>query len=83
MCEESGDVTTPPGGSAIQTTDTVPSLANAESLIMQPFTTDELADFDNLWDEVAVGYPKLAGINNLTVRRVITCALISRAVGNI
>jgi hypothetical protein len=83
VCEESGDVTTPPGGSAIETTDTVPSLSKAESLIMQPFSTDELADFDNLWDEVAVGYPKLAGINNVTVRRVITCALISRAVGNI
>jgi hypothetical protein len=83
VCEESGDVSTPPGGSAIQTTDTVPSLSNAESLIMQPFTTDELVDFDNLWDEVAVGYPKLAAINNVTVRRVITCALVSRAVGNI
>jgi hypothetical protein len=83
VCEESGDVTTPPDGSAIQTTDTVPSLTNFVSTIMQPFNTDELADFDNLWDEVAVGYPKLAGINNVTVRRVITCALISRGLANI
>jgi hypothetical protein len=83
VCEESGDVTTPPGGTASQTTDTVPSLANAESLIMEPFTTDELASFDSLWEGVAVGYPKLAGINNVTVRRVITCAIISRNVGNV
>jgi hypothetical protein len=83
VCEESGDVTTPPDGSAIQTTDTVPSLSNAVSTIMQPFSTDELADFDNLWEGVAAGYPKLAGIKNVTVRRVITCALISRDVANI
>jgi hypothetical protein len=83
VCEESGDVATPPGGEATQTTDTVPSLSNATSLIMEPFTTDELADFDNLWEGVADGYPKFAGINNVTVRRVITCALISRTVGNV
>jgi hypothetical protein len=83
VCEESGDATPPAGGSATQTTDTVPSLSNAESLIIQPFTTDELADFDNMWDEVAVGYPKLGAINNVTVRRVITCAIISRGVGDI
>lgn len=83
VCEESGDVSTPPGGEAIQTTDTVPSLSNATSLIMEPFTTDELADFDNLWEGVAAGYPKLGGIKNVTVRRVITCAIISRNVGNI
>jgi hypothetical protein len=83
VCEESGDVTSPPGGTASQTTDTVPSLSNAVSTIMQPFNTQELADFDNLWEGVADGYPKLAGINNVTVRRVITCALISRNVGNV
>jgi hypothetical protein len=83
VCEESGDVTTPPDGTATQNTDTVPTLSKAESTIIEPFNTQELADFDNLWDEVATGYPKLAGINNVTVRRVITCALISRAVGNI
>jgi hypothetical protein len=83
VCEESGDATSPPDGSATQTTDTVPSLSNAESLIMQPFTTDQLADFDNLWETVADGYPKLGGIKNVTVRRVITCALISRGVADI
>jgi hypothetical protein len=83
VCEESGDVTSPPGGAASQTTDTVPSLTNAVSTIMEPFSTDELADFDNLWEEVADGYPKFGGITNVTVRRVITCAFISRAVGNI
>jgi hypothetical protein len=83
VCEESGDVTTPPDGSAIQTTDTVPSLTNAVSTIMEPFNAQELTDFDNMWEGVADGYPKLAGIKNVTVRRVITCALISRAVGNI
>ncbi len=83
VCEESGDVTTPPGGDAIQTTDTVPSLSKATSLIMEPFTTDELADFDNLWEAVSFSYPKLGGIKNVTVRRVITCALISRNVGNV
>jgi hypothetical protein len=83
VCEESGDATSPPDGAATQTTDTVPSLSNAESLIMEPFTTDELTDFDNLWETVADGYPKLAGIHNVTVRRVITCAIISRGVGDV
>jgi hypothetical protein len=83
VCEESGDVTTPPGGTASQTTDTVPSLSNAESTIMQPFNTQELVDFDNLWEGVADGYPKLGKITNVTVRRVITCALISRNVGDV
>ena len=50
---------------------------------MEPFTTDQLADFDNLWETVAVGYPKLGGVKNVTVRQVITCAIIARAVGNI
>ena len=88
VCEESGDVTSPPGGDAIQTTDTVPSLAKATSLIMEPFTTDELADFDNLWESVSFSYPQFRGIKTETpagrvVARVITCAIISRNIGNV
>jgi hypothetical protein len=83
VCEESGDVTTPPDGAASQTTDTVPSLSNAVSTGMEPFNTQDLAEFDNMWEAVADGFPKLANIKNVTVRRVISCALIARAVGDI
>jgi hypothetical protein len=83
VCEESGNVTMPPNSYGSQTTDTVPSQSNTESTYLEPFNTQELADFDSLWDSVADGYPKFAGIQNTTVRRVITCALVARWVGDI
>jgi hypothetical protein len=82
VCEESGDVAMPPDSFAAQTTDTVPAGAKEEDTYLQPFNAQELADFDSLWEAVADGYPKLAGVKNVTVRRVITCALFSRAGGN-
>jgi hypothetical protein len=83
VCEESGDVSMPPDSFGSQSTDTVPSQSQGESTYLQPFNTQELADFDSLWEGVADGFPKLAGVKNVTVRRVITCALFARAAGNI
>lgn len=82
VCEESGDVAMPPDSVAAQTTDTVPASSKEEDTYLQPFNTQELADFDSLWEGVADGFPKLGAIKNVTVRRVITCALFSRAGGN-
>lgn len=82
VCEESGNVATPPDGTATGTTDTVPSSSNTESTYLEPFNTQELADFDNLWAGVADGFPQFAGVKNVTVRRVITCAMFSRYAGN-
>lgn len=83
VCEESGDVNTPPGGTASQTTDTVPSTSTSETTGLEPFNTQELSDFDSLWEGIADGFPNFAGIHNVTVRRVITCAMFSRYAGNI
>ena len=83
VCEETGDVTMPPNSSGSQSTDTVPSQSTSESTYLDPFNAQELADFDSLWEAVAEGYPKFARIQNVTVRRVITCALFARAAGNI
>jgi len=82
VCEESGDVAMPPDSFAAQTTDTVPAGSKEEDTYLQPFNAQELADFDSLWEAVADGFPKLAGVKNVTVRRVITCALFARAGGN-
>jgi hypothetical protein len=82
VCEESGDVAMPPDSFAAQTTDTVPASSKEEDTYLQPFNAQELADFDSLWESVADGFPKLSAIKNVTVRRVITCALFSRAGGN-
>jgi hypothetical protein len=73
----------PPDSYASQTTDTVPSGSKEEDTYLQPFNMQELAEFDSLWETVADGFPKFAGIKNVVVRRVITCALFSRAGGNI
>jgi len=83
VCEESGNVSMPADSYGSQSTDTVPSRSQAESTYLQPFNTQELADFDSLWEGVADGFPKLAGVKNVTVRRVITCALFARAAGNL
>jgi hypothetical protein len=83
VCEESGDVNTPPGGTASQTTDTVPSSSASEATELEPFNKQELSDFDSLWEGIADGYPKFAGLQNVTVRRVITCAMFSRYAGDI
>ena len=83
VCEESGNVTMPADSYGSQSTDTVPSQSQAESTYLQPFNTQELADFDSLWEGVADGFPNLAGVKNVTVRRVITCALFARAAGNL
>jgi hypothetical protein len=82
VCEESGAVSMPPDSYGSQSTDTVPSQSQAESTYLQPFNTQELAEFDSLWESVADGFPNLAGVKNVTVRRVITCALFARAAGN-
>jgi hypothetical protein len=82
VCEESGDVSMPPDSFDSQSTDTVPSQSSQESTYLQPFNTQELADFDSLWEGVADGFPNLAGVKNVTVRRVITCALFARVAGN-
>ncbi|HZV72405.1 MAG TPA: hypothetical protein VFF79_01700 [Conexibacter sp.] len=83
VCEESGDVAMPPNSFAAQTTDTVPGSSKEEDTYLQPFNAQELADFDSLWETVADGFPKLTAIKNVTVRRVITCALFARAGGNL
>jgi len=82
VCEESGDVAMPPDSFAAQTTDTVPAGSKEEDTYLQPFNAQELADFDSLWEAVADGFPKFAAVQNVTVRRVITCALFARAGGN-
>ena len=83
VCEESGDVTMPPDSYGSQSTDTVPSKSKQESTYLEPFNAQELADFDSLWEGVADGFPNVAGVKNVTVRRVITCALFARAAGNL
>lgn len=82
VCEESGDVNTPPGGTASQTTDTVPRSSASEVTELEPLNTQELSEFDSLWEGIADGYPNFAGIHNVTVRRVITCAMFSQNAGN-
>jgi hypothetical protein len=83
VCEESGNVNTPPGGTAIQTTDTVPGSSTSESTYLEPFNKQDLTEFDSLWEGIADGYPNFAGIQNVTVRRVITCAMFARYAGNL
>lgn len=83
VCEESGDVAMPPDSFAAQTTDTVPAGSKEEDTYLQPFNVQELADFDSLWEAVADGFPKFAAVKNVTIRRVITCALFARAGGNL
>lgn len=83
VCEESGNVTMPPDSFGSQSTDTVPSQSKGESTYLEPFNAQELADFDAMWESVADGFPKVAGVKNVTVRRVITCALFARGAGNI
>ncbi len=83
VCEESGDVAMPPDSFAAQTTDTVPRSSKEEDTYLQPFDMQELAEFDSLWEAVADGFPTFAAVKNVTVRRVITCALFARAGGNL
>jgi hypothetical protein len=83
VCEESGNDTLPPNSFGSQSTDTVPSQSKGESTFLEPFNAQELADFDSMWEGVADGFPKLAGVKDVTVRRVITCALFARAAGNL
>ena len=61
----------------------MPSSSTSETTILEPFNAQELSEFDSLWEGIADGYPNFAGIKNVTVRRVITCALFSRYAGNI
>jgi hypothetical protein len=82
VCEESGDIKVGPDAYGSQATDTVPGTSTQEQTFLDPLNTQDLADFDSLWEGVADGYPKFAGVHNTTVRRVITCALFSRYLGN-
>jgi hypothetical protein len=82
VCEESGDIKVGAGAYGSQATDTVPTASSQEQTFLDPLSAGDLADFDSLWEGVADGYPKLAGVQNTTVRRVITCALFSRYLGN-
>src|SRR5581483_5451247 len=83
VCEESGNVDLPPNGYASQTTDTVPSQSKESDSLLEPFNAQDLAAFDSLWDTVADGDPKFTGINNTTVRRVITCSIMAKGFANV
>lgn len=83
VCDESGTESLPANGSGSQETDTVPGSSTGESTSLQPFNQQELADFDEMWSSIVDGYPKFAGVQNTTVRRLLTCAIFARVHSNI
>jgi hypothetical protein len=76
-CAESGTLALPANSFGSQSTDTTPSgSSSATSLI----SAADLPAFDAMWEGVVAGYPKLAGVKNVFVKRTITCVIIARVV---
>ncbi|MGZ4250694.1 MAG: hypothetical protein ACXVUE_20625 [Solirubrobacteraceae bacterium] len=82
VCEESGNISLPPHSYGSQATDTVPNQSTEEDTFLTPLNTNELADFDSLWDTVADGDAQFSKIKNTTVRRLITCALVAKGISS-
>lgn len=76
-CTESGNITLPGNTYGSQSTDIVPAKSNKGTELATPFSIDELADFDSNWETIVGAFPKLAGIKNTFVRRVLTCAVMA------
>ena len=76
-CTESGKITTPANGTGIQSTDVVPDKSTQGSEWVRPVAAGDLDEFDATWESVVAGFPKLGGIKNTLVRRVLTCAVLS------
>lgn len=77
-CSEEGTFSMGPGSYAVQTPDPTPKTSARGSVDVAPFTADEAADFDSNWQTIVDAYPKLGGIKNVFVRRVVTCAIFAR-----
>lgn len=78
-CQESGDNTLPANGYGSQSTDTVPTRATSGTELVAPFNAEELDSFDSNWETIVGAFPKLGGIKNVFVRRVLTCAVFAPA----
>lgn len=82
-CTESGNVTTPANGTAVQSTDVVPSKSSQGSEWVHPVEGRDLDEFDATWESIVAGFPKLGGIKSKLVRRVLTCAVFSVSFTNL
>ena len=77
-CSESGNISLPPNTSGSESTDVVPDQSTSGSELVEPFSTSDLADFDQSWETIVAGFPSLGGIHNTFVRRVLTCAIFAK-----
>ena len=80
VCSESGNNTIPPGGSGSSSSDTVPTGSVDGLVTVEPFSSQDAAEFDQNWETIVAAYPKLGHVQNVFVRRVITCAVLARQV---
>jgi hypothetical protein len=76
-CQESGDFSTPGNGTAAERPDLVPEKSTKGTVYAAPFSPEELAGFDSNWATIVNVYPKLGGIKNTFVQRVLTCAVMA------
>ena len=76
-CQEAGKATAPANGTAQQLTDVVPAKSKKGTEWVTPFSKRDLTDFDSMWETITEGFPKLGGIKNVFVRRLLTCAVFS------
>jgi hypothetical protein len=77
-CSESGNITMQPNSYGSQSTDVTPTGATKGAIDDSPLGSAGVSAFDNMWQTVATAFPKLGGIKNVFVRRVITCAIFAR-----
>lgn len=76
-CQEAGKASAPAHGTAEQLTDVVPTKSKKGTEWVTPFSKRDLTEFDSMWETIAEGFPKLGGIKNVFVKRLLTCAVFS------
>lgn len=76
-CQESGNFTTPPNGTSEERPDLVPTKSTKGEVLAAPASPDQAAYFDSNWATIVDVFPKLSGIKNVFVRRVLTCAVMA------